>query len=141
MAKDPFEYILQELIYRTTKTIVEYRGDVKVAFISDKSNRSNVYEKVYAEWKKWNPNTAKSMLDITHEDDKKHYGLQAADMAATSVNWIYRSHVDTGEVPSEYALSEKFWRISRIDEKYLLNMLDHQTPRESERPYLSPSSA
>lgn len=132
MARDPFEYVLQELIYRTTKTIVEYRGDVEVSFVSDNSNRAPVYEAVYADWKKRNPNTAKSMLGITHEDDKRHFGLQAADMAASSVNAIYKSHVDDGSVPIEYALSERFWRIGRIDEKYLLDILEHQTPRNSE---------
>lgn len=132
MAQDPFEYILQELIYRTTKTIVDHRGAVEVSFVSDSSNRASVYEAVYADWKKWNPKTAKSMRGITHEDDKIHYGLQAADMAASSVNEIYRSHFDSGTVPVEYPLSECFWRIGRIDETYLLDMLEHQSPRSSE---------
>lgn len=133
MAEDPFEYILQELVYRTTKEIAENVGAVEVSFVSDRSNRSRSYENVYAEWKKWNPNTAVSMRAITHEDDEKHYGLQAADLAASSVNSLFRAHVDTGEVPQQYALSQRFWRIGNIDKRYLLKMLDHQTPRESER--------
>jgi Protein of unknown function (DUF3800) len=132
MAADAFEYILQELVYRTAKTIIEYGLDVKVSFISDKSNRSPVYELVYENWKKSNPTTAKSMLGITHEDDETNYGLQAADMVASSVNWVYRSHLKDGKVPDDYPLNEVFWRIGRIDEKYLLSMLGHQSHRESE---------
>jgi hypothetical protein len=123
MAKDAFEYILQELVYRTSKTIIEYGLDVKVSFISDASDRSRIYELVYEKWKKANPITARSMLRIIHDDDKKHYGLQAADMVASAVNRVYRSHVKTGNIPDAYPLSEIFWRIGRIDEQYLLTML------------------
>jgi hypothetical protein len=133
MAADAFEYILQELIYRTTKQIVELERDVEVAFISDKSNRSAVYELVYENWKKSNPKTAQSMLSISHEDDEKYYGLQAADMAASAVNRVYRAHLKDGKVPDEYPLSEVFWRIGRIDENYLLTMLGHQSRREGEQ--------
>ncbi|MDE3148336.1 MAG: DUF3800 domain-containing protein [Acidobacteriota bacterium] len=132
MPKSPFGYVLQEVIYRTTKELARYVGNLKVQFISDRSNRSSEYERVYADWKRWNPETAMSMLALTHEDDKRHYGLQAADVAASTVNLIFRSHVETGTVPKEYALSERFWRIGRIDEKYLLSVLEHQTPREAE---------
>jgi hypothetical protein len=132
MAADAFEYILQELVYRTAKTIVEYALDVKISFISDRSNRSPVYELVYEKWKKSNPTTAKSMLGISHEDDEKHYGLQAADMIASSVNRVYRSHLKDGTVPDDYPLNEVFWRIGRIDEDYLLKMLGHQSERKSE---------
>jgi uncharacterized protein DUF3800 len=102
--------------------------------VSDNSDRSKIYEQVYKNWKKANPKTAKSMRDLSHADDKKHYGLQAADMVASSVNRIYRSHLKDGTVPDEYPLSEVMWRIGRIDEKYLLTMLDHQSQRASERP-------
>jgi hypothetical protein len=132
MAADAFEYILQELVYRTAKTIAEYGLDVKISFVSDRSNRSPVYELVYEKWKKSNPITAKSMLRISHEDDEEHYGLQAADMIASSVNRVYRSHLKDGIVPDEYPLSEVFWRIGRIDEDYLVTMLGHQSQRESE---------
>jgi len=132
MAADAFEYILQELVYRTAKTIVEYALDVKISFISDSSNRSPVYELVYENWKKSNPTTAKSMLSIRHEDDEKNYGLQAADMIASSVNRVYRSHLEDGTVPDDYPLNEVFWRIGRIDEDYLLTMLEHQSQRASE---------
>lgn len=132
MAEDAFEYLLQELVYRAAKIIVENGLDVEVAFISDRSNRSPVYELVYEKWKQANPQTAKSMLGITHEDDEKHYGLQAADMAASAVNRIYRSHVKDETIPDQYPLSEVFWRIGRIDENYLLTMLGHQSPRASQ---------
>lgn len=132
MAADAFEYILQELIYRTAKAIVDYALDVKISFTSDRSNRSKVYELVYEKWKNSNPTTAKSMLGISHEDDEKHYGLQAADMIASSVNRVYRSHLKDGTVPDDYPLNEVFWRIGRIDEDYLLTMLGHQSQRKSE---------
>jgi hypothetical protein len=132
MPEGPFGYVLQEVIYRTTKEMADHVNNVRVQFISDRSNKSKTYERVYAEWKNWNPKTAKSMLDITHEDDERSYGLQAADMAASTVNLIFRSHFETGVVPEEFALSERFWRICRINEKYLLDVLQHQTPRALE---------
>lgn len=132
MAEDAFEYVLQELVYRAAKTIAEYELDVKVSFVSDKSDRSAVYEQVYENWKKANPKTAESMLGITHGDDREHYGLQAADMVASAVNRIYKSHIKDGSAPEQYPLSEVMWRIGRIDEKYLLTVLGHQSPRKSE---------
>ena len=105
---------------------------MKISFISDRSNRSPVYELVYEKWKKSNPITSKSMLGISHEDDEKHYGLQAADMIASSVNRVYRSHLKSGTVPDDYPLNEVFWRIGRIDEVYLLTMLGQQSHRESD---------
>jgi hypothetical protein len=132
MAADAYEYILQELVYRTAKTILEYGLDVKVSYVSDRSNRSPVYELVYENWKKANPKTAKVMLEISHEDDEKNYGLQASDMIASSVNRVYRSHLKDGSVPDDYPLNEVFWRIGRINEEYLLKMLGHQPHRKSE---------
>ena len=98
----------------------------------DRSERSPVYEQVYNNWKNSNPITAKSMLNITHDDDKRHFGLQGADMIASAVNRVYRSHLKDGTIPDEYPLGEAIWRISRIDENYLLAMLGHQSHRRSE---------
>jgi hypothetical protein len=133
MAKDAFEYILQELVYRTTKQIAEIDPNAIVSFVSDKSDRSHVYEQVYENWKVSNPNTAKSMHRMSHEDDRNCFGLQGADMVASAVNRVYRSHVKDGTIPDEYPLSEVMWRISRIDENYLLTMLGHQSRRKSEK--------
>lgn len=123
MAKDAFEYVLQELVYRCTITIAEHDPTAQVSFVSDKSDHSAVYEILYDKWKQSNPKTAAFMLGISHEDDKAHFGLQGADMVASAVNRIYRSHLKDGTVPEEYPLSEAMWRISRIDENYLLTML------------------
>jgi len=140
MAKDAFEYILQELVYRTSTGILAGDQDAKIAFISDLSGRSKVYELVYNKWKMSNPKTAKSMLAITHDDDKTHYGLQGADMIASVVNRIYRAHLKDGIIPEEYPLSSVMWRIGRIDEKYLLTMLGHQSVRPVEQALSTPST-
>jgi len=86
MAKDAFEYVLQSAIYETTKLIVEESdGAAKVAFVSDLSNKAARYTQVFADWKEQNPKTAHHMLGISHFDDEKWAGLQAADMAASMV--------------------------------------------------------
>ena len=132
MAKDAFEYVLQELVYRATKTIAEFDTRARVSFVSDKSERSAVYELVYEKWKESNRKTAAFMLGISHEDDKTYFGLQGADMVASAVNRVYRSNVKDGVIPDEYPLSEAIFRIGKIDRNYLLTMLGHQSPRKSE---------
>jgi hypothetical protein len=132
MPEHPFSYVLQEVIYRTTTALVEHVGKTNVEFISDAANRAPEYERIYEEWKVWNPETAKSMLGLCHGSHKTHYGLQAADIAASTVNHIFKSHLASG-VTENFDLDGVFWRIGHIDEKYLLDVLQHQTVREAEK--------
>jgi hypothetical protein len=42
MSKDPFAFVLQDLIYRTTSEIAKYLDGLRVSFVSDRSNKSKV---------------------------------------------------------------------------------------------------
>jgi hypothetical protein len=133
LPKDAFVFVLQSLIYELAKTVQEkINPKARVAFISDDSNRANEYSRIYRDWKRWNPNTAKAMLEISHLDDTKYYGLQAADLAATTVKEVYEQHWKAGKIKEQFPLHSRFWRIANVDEQYMLNVLDNQTLREPE---------
>jgi len=138
--KDAFVFVLQALIYELAKTVQEkFSAKARIAFISDDSTQADEYTRIYDDWKRWNPKTAKSMLGISHFDDKKYYGLQAADLAATTVKNVFEEHWETGSVPEEFPLQSRFWRIANVDEQYMLSVLDHQTLRDPERKTISNS--
>jgi Protein of unknown function (DUF3800) len=132
MAKDAFEYVLQATIYEITKTIKENDPVAQVAFVSDDSNRAKTYAEVYTKWKNANPISARSMLGISHLDDKKWPGLQAADMGAASVKMVFEEYFSTGKKEMNFPLASRFYRMANIDEGYILAMLDNQSVRESE---------
>jgi len=65
--KDAFVFVLQALIYELAKTVrEEINSKARIAFISDDSTQADEYTRIYKDWKKWNPNTAKSMLGLAH---------------------------------------------------------------------------
>jgi Protein of unknown function (DUF3800) len=135
MPKDAFEYVLQSAIYETTKLIVqESDGAARVAFVSDLSNKAPRYTKVFADWKMKNPKTARYMLGISHENDEAWPGLQAADMAATTVKDVFAAALDKHRVflEKDFPLHKRFKKIGKIDEAYHLEMLRVQSIRESE---------
>jgi hypothetical protein len=135
MAKDAFEYVLQAAIYEATKLIVEESdGAARVAFVSDLSNKARRYTEVFADWKVKNPKTARYMLGISHLDDEKWPGLQAADMAATTVKDVFSANLNKRQVDleTEFPLRNRFKKIGNIDEAYHLAMLNSQSIRESE---------
>ena len=127
MAEDPFNYILQALIYEIARTIQGIDPKGKVAFVSDLSNKADQYTATYTQWVDANPETAKSMIGISHLDDTQHYGLQAADMAAGVVKETYDKHSTSNPVTQGFRLGNRFWRIAEIDERYMLEMLNHAT--------------
>lgn len=126
LSADPFEFVLQNLVFEAARAISERQEDVRISFTSDSSNRSKMYRRIFDQWKKHNPRTARFMLDIVHAEDKENYGLQAADMAASSVNRVFRAYGLQNSVPSDYRLSNRFWKISNLDAAYILKVLDSQ---------------
>jgi hypothetical protein len=132
LAGDPFEYVLQLLINRLSETLVGHQSDAEVAFISDGSSKAPIYAKVFSEWKEKNPITAQSMLGIAHLDDKKIYGLQAADMAASVVKGSFEKIDESSGLQTGFPLEERFWKIEVHREQNLLKTLDTQ-PLQTEK--------
>jgi hypothetical protein len=130
MGKDAFEYILQAVFWETTKHIIEVDERAKVAFVSDLSNKSPRYIRVFNAWKKANPNTAKHILGIDHLNDERWPGLQAADMAASSVKTVFEEHLATGKKIKDFPLAERFYKMGNIDETYIRAMLKHHASTE-----------
>lgn len=126
LAEDPFEYVLQQLVFEVTSAIVKRDSTVKIGFTSDCSSRSEVYSRVYVDAKKRNPETAKAMLGLAHLDDRATYGLQAADMAASSVKTSYDNLGRDEEEKRSLPLELAFWRIQIQREANLIRMLDSQ---------------
>jgi hypothetical protein len=122
LAQDPFEYVLQEVMQTVTFGVVQRDPQIKFAFIFDQGSKMETYAKIYANWREKNPQTAKSVKSFGWDDDEAVYGLQAADMAASSVKVCYEDRDKDEEPPLELA----FWRIQIQRETNLVKMLDTQ---------------
>jgi hypothetical protein len=132
LAKDAFEYAIQAIIYEIATKVIEIDKRARVAYVSDDSNKATRYTEVYTNWKVANPKTAKFMLGISHFDDEKWPGLQAADMAASTVKACFDEFLVMGETLTDFPLRRRFYRIATVGEKYLLSMLNHQSRRDAE---------
>jgi hypothetical protein len=73
------------------------------------------------------------MLGISHFDDEKWPGLQAADMGASMVKDVFAASRSRRPVlEEEFPLRSRFEHIGHCDETYHLSMLEAQSIRESE---------
>jgi hypothetical protein len=133
LGTDAFEYALQAIIYETNKSIKEHDRLAKVAFISDDSDLADRYTLVYNRWKAANPKSAKSMLGIDHADDRTSAGLQATDLAASTVKKVFDDFFLRGISDADYPMRKRFYRIANVGRKYLLTMLENQSVRDSEK--------
>ena len=131
LAEDPFEYVLQLVIDRAAETIAGIDSRARTAFVSDDSSRAAVYSKVYTNWKEKDPQTARSMLGISHFTNKI-YGIQAADMAASVVKGSYEALEEGNERPMGFPLESRFWRIEVHRKENLLTTLETQPLHPSE---------
>jgi hypothetical protein len=133
LGTDAFEYALQAIIYETNKSIKEHDRLAKVAFISDDSDLADRYTLVYNRWKAANPKSAKSMLGIDHADDRTSAGLQATDLAASTVKKVFEDFFLRGISDADHPMRKRFYRIANVGRKYLLTMLENQSVRDSEK--------
>ena len=127
MSSDSFDWALQNVIFQSVKAIRRVDESARIAFISDKSNSAARYTDIYVSFKRRNPIAAQSMLGISHFDDKKWPGLQAADMIAATTKAVVDHHNETGEIKTEAPLFDKFFMVGNVNEAYLLSVLNDQT--------------
>ncbi len=132
MAKDVFEWALQNVISQAVAAIKKVDRTALIAFISDNSNKAPRYSEVFGNWKQRNPQSAELMLNITHIDDEKCPGLQAADMIASTTKKAFDNQFSTGQVDFNAPLLSEFWRIGIVNEDYLITVLDNQSLTDAE---------
>ena len=127
MSTDVFEWTLQNILMQTVAAINKVDDDARISFISDQTNKAPRYEAVFADFRRKNPQSARSMSGLVHLDDEKSAGLQAADMIASVVKGVYDDRFDRGEINENTPLLGEFYRIATVDESYLLSVLNGQS--------------
>jgi hypothetical protein len=108
ISSDAFDWALQSVIFESVKAIRRVDESARIAFVSDNSNRAARYSDIYSSFKRRNPIAARSMLEISHIDDEKCPGLQAADMIAATTKAVVDHHKETGEINKELPLFDQF---------------------------------
>jgi hypothetical protein len=131
MSTDVFEWTLQNILMQTVAAIKKVDDDARISFISDQTNKAPRYEAVFADFRRKNPQSARSMSSLVHLDDEKSGGLQAADMIASVVKRVHDDRFDRGEINENTPLLSKFYRIATVDESYLLAVLNGQSVMRS----------
>jgi len=133
---DPYAFVLQSLVFEcaTGIRIVSKEDGLGedghcIGYVSDDSNKSPFYSAVYSDFKAKNPSIANIMRGLTHLDDKKWPGLQAADLLAHSSNQVFKGQLAIPEderlmLDSLPELQSTFWKISPIDKYYLCSVLE-----------------
>lgn len=100
-------------------------GENHIGFVSDDSNKAPIYLKVYLDFKKRNSGVGKLMRGLAHLDDKKVYGLQAADLVANVVNNLLATYPPGSVLPSPLPeLDSTFYRIAYWNETYMNGILE-----------------
>lgn len=126
--EDPYEHALQQVVFETAKAVKRVDDNHCVGFIADDTEHADRYEMVYREFKKNNPIIAQNMRGLTHLDDKKWAGLQAADLIAHFANQVIKDLVKTPEdertlVEDIPDLKKTFYRIAYVNKYYLCGAL------------------
>lgn len=127
MSADVFEWALQNTLIQCSMAIRRIDPDATIRFISDNSNKASRYEEVFANFRTKNPQNAPSMVSLSHQDEEKCPGLQAADMISTVVKGVYDDQFNKGQIDESRPLLSEFYRICMVDESYLLAVLDGQS--------------
>lgn len=129
---DAFSLALQNVIFQAAKAIKRVHEEARIAFVSDDSTSATRYTDIYTGFKRRNPIIAKSMLGISHLDDKEWAGLQAADMIASTTKKVVDHHNQHNEIDTDLPLFEKFCMVGNVDEDYLLTILNDQSLSDKE---------
>jgi hypothetical protein len=126
---DVYECTLQSIVYECAREMRESEDPKAcVAFISDLSNRSEIYTRVYSGFKERNPTIATVMRGLVHLDDKKWPGLQAADLIAHSVNRQFSKWDGVTQIERPLGeLNRTIKRIAYWNEDYMYAVLKKNT--------------
>jgi hypothetical protein len=124
--EDPYEAALQSLVYESAKIVSERDSRGCIGYVSDDGSRSPVYSAIYHDFKKKNPEIAEIMRGISHLDDTKWPGLQAADIVAHVANQVFKEICDKpeGERTTDRGKFEvRFGRMAYWDLRYMCHVL------------------
>lgn len=125
---DVYECTLQSVVYECATEVKESDPNPYVAFVSDLSSRAETYTRVYAGFKERNPKIATIMRGISHLDDEKWPGLQAADLVAHVVNQEFAGWDGVTKVKRPLRdLNDTICKIAYWNEKYMYSVLKTNT--------------
>ncbi len=122
--KNPFEVALQSLLYECGKEVRRFPEKSAIGFIFDENQDAVEHTRLYLEFKKKNPETAKVLAGIGHFDDRWNPGIQAADLVANVANMLFYDNPEGKPfaVPLP-ELGSTFYRICPFNEEYALEVL------------------
>jgi hypothetical protein len=127
--KDPWSYLIQELAFDTSISIVEFDSKANIVFVGGPHEKKAQYEEFYDGFKKKNPTIADHMLSMTHGDFRKMYSLQAADLIASEAkrSWESAERKDSPEeVFGRHPILAKFVGFKTIHENRLRGVIENQ---------------
>jgi Protein of unknown function (DUF3800) len=124
---DPYEGALQSFVYESAIALRRIPGLHQLGYVSDDSEKAAIYTAVYTDFKAKNPDIAQTMRGLSHLDDKKWPGLQAADMIANISNQVFKTVWDKPEgereIDSLPELEGNFYKIAHWDLRYMCHIL------------------
>lgn len=100
--ENPYKTALQELIYVIAKQLRHKHHQIR--FICDDDNRAIMYQQVYSNFRRKNPETARKIArSLSFARDEESFGIQAADLIAHAINQTHQQYGLSirNEAPSE----------------------------------------
>jgi hypothetical protein len=115
----------------------EFRSPEKIVFTCDESNRSDITDRLYAQFRIDNPNLSQFIEGLRHQDDKKVIPLQAADLMAHLARRRFIDWLDDPNKAVFTANEELKKRLKRLnvhaiqcwDRRYMMAVLEHEKRR------------
>jgi Protein of unknown function (DUF3800) len=121
---EPYHRVLESVMYETVKMIRTRPGRNVVAFVHDDESDFSTLHKLYLEFKKKNPKTAKYLGGFMPLSDKEHAPLQMADMIANSTLEVGIDRLAKGNTDeAKIAMKENVNKLCWWDEEYMLSVL------------------
>lgn len=125
---NPYHAALNSGFYETVKAINRLPGRHKVAFVHDEHEHEvfSEYQRLYLEFKRKNPKTARRMGGFVPLNDEEHPPLQAADLAANVTCNFAKQWLDDPSKASLQRLKVSMYRICVWERSYILEVLRNQ---------------
>jgi hypothetical protein len=122
----PYALALNSGFFETIKVINKNPGRHMVTFAHDDDTFFPQLLRLYHEFKKKNPRTARQMGGFIPLDDKDHPPLQAADLAANVACNFAKQWLEDRNEASLRRLRDTMYLIGLWDRNYILEVLRHQ---------------
>jgi hypothetical protein len=122
--EDAYECALQSVFFESAKIVGELGKNHQIAFISDLSNKSGHYTKVFNAFRVSNPNICQSVRGLAHLDDKRWPGLQAADLCAHIAKTTLDKWDGAKLTERNRELESRFYFLAYWNEDYMKSVLD-----------------